>query len=545
MSAPPYPDCAIAYPAAVAAAPPTLAYEARAASTGRAGALRIGAILAVILIAAAALRFYQIGSASLWLDEFYSVDVGTGRGYWMNDLPNDALLRFSNAPAQGGFRDVIASLLHANHPPLYYLALHGWIDLFGNGDAATRSLSAVFSLLAIIFFFDAARVLHGRATGLWAAAIMAVASGQVWFSQDTRAYTMALACTMATCAALVRIEKLGVTRLRLAALIGGGLAMLLTHYLVIPVFAAIALYAAVRLRGRPRRLSLAAIGAVVALFLIVWGPALWMQRGHIGTKLAWQVSVDGPSDLRSTIVRACELPIRFFIRPMSHYVFATCMASAFYILPIFLIRRRPDLLLWWMLLTIGIGTMAVSDLRHGTDSLDYQRYALPEAAAVFALAAAVCAPMKFWRHAAPALLVLGCILSLPEVYTRIQFFKQDFRPYVAQVDAALPASTPILFIRNDFDDANDAPLCLSLRHYSDVDRRVLFVADPAGNPAVGPAVMRQLAGTPDIWFIASGSRAAIDPTTLIPGSRILSRVQFSPFAMGVHLALPQSFARAH
>ena len=50
---------------------------------------------------------------------------------------------------------------------------------------------------------------------------MAVASGQVWFSQDTRAYTMALACTMATCAALVRIEKLGVTRLRLAALIAG------------------------------------------------------------------------------------------------------------------------------------------------------------------------------------------------------------------------------------------------------------------------------------------------------------------------------------
>ena len=34
-------------------------------------------------------------------------------------------------------------------PPLYYLLLHGWMPVFGTGEAATRALSLLFALLAV------------------------------------------------------------------------------------------------------------------------------------------------------------------------------------------------------------------------------------------------------------------------------------------------------------------------------------------------------------------------------------------------------------
>jgi len=73
--------------------------------------------LAILLVLAAALRFYRLDAQSLWNDEGTSV-----------------------ALAQ---RDLATIARHASydiHPPLYYYLLHGWISVAGTSEAAVRSL---------------------------------------------------------------------------------------------------------------------------------------------------------------------------------------------------------------------------------------------------------------------------------------------------------------------------------------------------------------------------------------------------------------------
>ena len=56
------------------------------------------------------------------------------------------------------------------NPPLYYLLLHGWMLVFGDGEAATRALSLLFALLAIPASFWAGAAVFDRRAGALAAA---------------------------------------------------------------------------------------------------------------------------------------------------------------------------------------------------------------------------------------------------------------------------------------------------------------------------------------------------------------------------------------
>ncbi len=49
------------------------------------------------------------------------------------------------------------------------------MNLFGNSAGATRGLSAIFSVVAVLVFFDLLRVLQGTKVALFGAAIMALA----------------------------------------------------------------------------------------------------------------------------------------------------------------------------------------------------------------------------------------------------------------------------------------------------------------------------------------------------------------------------------
>ena len=119
------------------------------------------------------------------------------------------------------------------YPPLYHIVLRWWIDLFGNSTAATRALSAVFSLGAIYDLFDICRLLHRPGTALVAAALMALSPAQLDFAQQTRSYAMLILLALACADVLVRIELRGATPRRLALLALLAAATMLTHYFAI------------------------------------------------------------------------------------------------------------------------------------------------------------------------------------------------------------------------------------------------------------------------------------------------------------------------
>ncbi len=124
-------------------------------------------LLLAIVVLGGALRFYQIGSKGLWLDEAFSV--------WLGWQP---------------IGEMLAWLLRIDqHPPLYYALLHFWMAL-GDDAATVRALSALLGTLTIPVIFLLGRRLADEKVGLLAALILAASPFHVRFAQETRMYTL-------------------------------------------------------------------------------------------------------------------------------------------------------------------------------------------------------------------------------------------------------------------------------------------------------------------------------------------------------------------
>lgn len=142
------------------------------------------ALLGIILLMSAALRFYHLGTQSLWNDE------GTTVALVQRDIPT--ILR--NAAA-----DI--------HPPLYYLVLHAWVKLTGNSEFAVRALSALAGVGLVLAVYLLGRILLRRDIALVAALYAGLSPFQVYYSQETRMYMWAALLGALSWLAFVQLIK--------------------------------------------------------------------------------------------------------------------------------------------------------------------------------------------------------------------------------------------------------------------------------------------------------------------------------------------------
>jgi hypothetical protein len=124
--------------------------------------------LSAIVTLGASLRIYEIGAEGLWIDEAFSV--------WLARQPWGEMVRW------------VASV--DQHPPLYYTLLHGWIRVFGDGEANLRALSALLGTLTLPVGYLLGRRLVDRKVGLFSALILATSPFHVRFAQEARMYTL-------------------------------------------------------------------------------------------------------------------------------------------------------------------------------------------------------------------------------------------------------------------------------------------------------------------------------------------------------------------
>ncbi|HJW84316.1 MAG TPA: glycosyltransferase family 39 protein, partial [Anaerolineae bacterium] len=135
-----------------------------------------------ILVLAAALRFYHIDAQSFWNDEGNSARI-----------------------AERSLPQILEAAAGDIHPPLYYLTLHAWRGLFGQGEAALRGLSAVFGLITVAFTYLLGRRVFDNRVGLIGAFLAAVNPFQVYYAQEARMYMMLTAIGVVTTYILVRL----------------------------------------------------------------------------------------------------------------------------------------------------------------------------------------------------------------------------------------------------------------------------------------------------------------------------------------------------
>jgi len=139
-------------------------------------------LLAFLAFLAVALYTFRLDYQSLWYDEGFSVYL-----------------------ASMSLGEITARTAHDIHPPFYYFLLHFWMPIFGSSEFALRFLSLIFGVLAVPLIYAVGNRLLGRASGLLAAALVAVSPLFLWYSQEARMYTLVTFLCLLSTYLLLRI----------------------------------------------------------------------------------------------------------------------------------------------------------------------------------------------------------------------------------------------------------------------------------------------------------------------------------------------------
>jgi uncharacterized membrane protein len=209
----------------------------------------------------AALRFSALTAQSFWYDEAVSVS-----------LARNSLLDLLSGRA----RDL-------GNPPLYPALLHVWMGLFGSGDAATRSLSAVLGTATIPVVIALGREVFPARVAFLGGTLLAVSPFHLQMAQEARAYTLLAFLGAAATLALVRATQEPARWGRWALLAVITAAMVLTHYFGAFLALAQAAYLLVVHRHDRAVLTRAAAAYLGAFALFaLWLPAFFAQVGVEG-----------------------------------------------------------------------------------------------------------------------------------------------------------------------------------------------------------------------------------------------------------------------
>jgi len=222
--------------------------------------------LAGILAVAAALRVRELLATPLWVDEIYIVFVARMPWAPMFDLVA---------------RDI--------HPPLWFAIARGWMLLGGEYERWLKTLPMLFALAGIAGTFALGRRLADHRTGLLAAALLALNTAHVHWSQQFEDYVLLWALLAWLVFAAWALRERPGPRPAIATLLLA-VAGLYTDYLGFFVVVLVAGWGAVSLRRDRRALAwwCATFGLALAAFVpqaFTW--AQQFAREGYGAHFRW------------------------------------------------------------------------------------------------------------------------------------------------------------------------------------------------------------------------------------------------------------------
>lgn len=124
-------------------------------------------LMVLIVSLGAVLRFYDLGRNSFWSDELKTI----------GDASTLTSVKAFFTPSGNA------------HPKLYFLLLHGWMQL-GAGDFFLRSLGVIFGLLLIVATFFLGQELYNSRIGLLAAFAVAISPYHLLYDRELRMYSL-------------------------------------------------------------------------------------------------------------------------------------------------------------------------------------------------------------------------------------------------------------------------------------------------------------------------------------------------------------------
>ncbi|MBP7791685.1 MAG: glycosyltransferase family 39 protein [Candidatus Goldbacteria bacterium] len=128
-------------------------------------------LFTTIVVIGVFLRFFGIGSQSVWIDEYITADFANE-----NNILKTFISSYANDP----------------HPPLYYMLVHIFMKLFGTSEMSLRFVSFLFGVINIFIVYKLCRSFFSQEISFITLIFFTFSSYNIYYSQEARMYTMFL-----------------------------------------------------------------------------------------------------------------------------------------------------------------------------------------------------------------------------------------------------------------------------------------------------------------------------------------------------------------
>lgn len=489
--------------------------------------LQIVRLLAIALLTLAIIvRFAHLDRKVYWHDEAYTSTVITARPgrYFHQDLfqnqvvkPADLLayqqfvpgLTLNDMVVRKGTEDV-------QHPPIYYIMLRVWAQLWGTTPAVTRGFSSLLSLLLFpAVYWLCSELFESRLSGWVAIALFAVSPLHLVYAQEVREFEWWTVLILVSSTLLLRAIRTPSS----PNWIWYGLSMLVTCYTALfSVFIAIGHFAYILLvdpdnhlrwpcRVGPRTISGFVTLLLVAVLFTPWLYFMVAARDTFGMTTSWTaMPIPWLDSVRATMFNFSYSFVDFNLN--SRATIAYLLAIPVLVLQGYatsvLCRTAPRRVWWFILTFVGVTAVAfgLPDLVFGGQRFTVNRYLIPcfvglQLAVVYLLTLYL-TESRSWRSrfaqvVGSSLIVLG-ILSCA-VYTQANtWWNKSLNSNYHQVAELINGSDRPLIIVDSF-GYNPASM-ISLSYLLKPDTQFLLL------PAVGNSftVQRLPAGVQTVFL---------------------------------------------
>jgi uncharacterized membrane protein len=259
------------------------------------------------MVIGTSLRLTQLAAKPPWTDEFSTLVFSLGNSFRVVPLSEaislDVLLQPLQPNLKAGITQVVQHLLtESNHPPLYFMLAHWWMQLWSPDSIglasvwAARSLSALLGVASIPAVYGVSWLaFRSRLVSQLAAAIMAVSPYGIFLAQEARHYTLAILWVIASLSCLVIATRHIQQRTPLPIWVGASWLVInflgiSTHYFFSLTLGAEALVLIVLRWRRPSPFSpwwqiyVVAVGTIIGG--LVWLP-IFLQNSYGGELTEW------------------------------------------------------------------------------------------------------------------------------------------------------------------------------------------------------------------------------------------------------------------
>ncbi|MBW4479669.1 MAG: glycosyltransferase family 39 protein [Tolypothrix brevis GSE-NOS-MK-07-07A] len=360
-------------------------------------------LVIVLLVLGVFFRFVNIDRKVYWFDEtFTSLRIS---GYTEKEaiaqlcngqqIGIEDLQKYQHPSPAKSLTDTLKSLAleDPQHPPLYYMMTRFWVQLFGSSVAIARTLTALFSALALpCIYWLCLELFNSSLVALVAVAVLAVSPFHVLYAQEAREYSLWSLTTLLSSVALLRAMRLK-TKLSwgmYAVTVALGLYTFLFSGLV-TIAHGVYVFAIERFRLTKRVISYVLASLVGFLAFTPWLVVILSQSAQINKTTGWtgEVKISWLALIINWIFKLSYLFVDFNYSTIGDFegswLKLLAKSSSLFILILvgysiyFLCRKSPKQVWLFVLTLIGMTLLplAIPDFISGGVRSQIPRYLIP------------------------------------------------------------------------------------------------------------------------------------------------------------------------